>query len=127
MKIGSAILTTKSYSQFNRRGNSFIKFRSNGTIKYARILTFFSCINDNLALVNIFQIQNSLMDNFRDGSSMEQFSSSKILATPNHMVYGTFSNLAVININLTIAPVIGMVEKDAYYYILDLPNRNEGS
>ena len=127
MTIGSAILTTKSYIQFNRRGNSFIKFRSNATIKYARILTFFSCINDNLALVNIFQIQNSLMDNFRDRSSMEQFSSSKILATPNHIVYGTFSNLAVININLTIAPVIGMVEKDGYYYILDLPNRNEGS
>ena len=67
------------------------------------------------------------MDNFRDRSSMEQFSSLKILATPNHIVSGTFSNLAVININLTIAPVIGMVEKDAYYYILDLPNRNEGS
>ena len=67
------------------------------------------------------------MDNFRDRISMEQFSSLKILATPNHIVYGTFSNLAVININLTIAPVIGMVEKDAYYYILDLPNRNEGS
>ena len=127
MKIGSVILTTKSYSQFNGRDNSFIKFRSNGTTKYARILTFFSCINDNLALVNIFQIQNSLMDNFRDRSSMEQFSSLKILATPNHIVYGTFSNLAVINIDLTIAPVIGMVEKDAYYYILDLPNRNEGS
>ena len=127
MKIGSVILTTKSYSQFNRRDNSFIKFRSNGTTKYARILTFYSCINGNLALVNIFQIQNSLMDNFRDRSSMEQFSSLKILATPNHIVYGTFSNLAVININLTIAPVIGMAEKDGYYYILDLPNRNEGS
>ena len=127
VKIGSVILTTKSYSQFNGRDNSFIKFRSNGTTKYARILTFYSCINGNLALVNIFQIQNSLMDNFRDRSSMEQFSSLKILATPNHIVYGTFSNLAVININLTIAPVIGMAEKDGYYYILDLPNRNEGS
>ena len=127
MKIGSVILTTKSYSQFNRRDNSFIKFRSNGTIKYARILTFFSCINDNLALVNIFKIQNSLMDNFRDRSSLEQSSSLKLLAIPNHIVYGTFSNLAVININLTIAPVIGMAEKDGYYYILDLPNRNEGS
>ena len=127
MKIGSVILTTKSYSQFNRRDNSFIKFRSNGTTKYARILTFYSCINGNLALVNIFQIQNSLMDNFRDRSSMEQFSSLKLLATPNHIVYRTFSNLAVININLTIAPVIGMAEKDGYYYLLDLPNRYEGS
>ena len=127
MKIGSVILTTKSYSQFNGRDNSFIKFRSNGTTKYARILTFYSCINGNLALVNIFQIQNSLMDNFRDRSSMEQFSSLKLLATPNHIVYRTFSNLAVININLTIAPVIGMAEKDGYYYLLDLPNRYEGS
>ena len=86
VKIGSVSLTAKSYSQFNRRDNSFIKFRSNGTTKYARILTFFSCINDNLALVNIFQIQNSLMDNFRDRSSIEQFSSLKLLATPNHIV-----------------------------------------
>ena len=127
MKIGSVILRTKSYSQFNRRDNSFIKFRSNGTTKYARILTFFSCINDNLVLVNIFQIQNRLMDNFRERRSMEKFSSLKLLATPNHVVYGTFSNLAVININLTIAPVISMAEKDGYYYLLDLPNRNEGS
>ena len=67
------------------------------------------------------------MDNFRDRSSLEQFSSLKLLAIPNHIVYGTFSNLAVININLTIAPVIGMAEKDGYYYILDLTNRNEGS
>ena len=67
------------------------------------------------------------MDNFRDRSSMEQFSSLKLLATPNHIVYRTFSNLAVININLTIAPVIGMAEKDGYYYLLDLPNRYEGS
>ena len=58
---------------------------------------------------------------------MEQFSSLKILATPNHIIYGTFSNLVVLNINLTTAPVIGMAEKDGYYYILDLPNRNEGS
>ena len=90
VKIGSVILTTKSYSQYNRRDDSFIKFRNNGTTKYARILTFFSCINDNLLLVNIFQIQSSLMDNFRDRSSMEQFSSLKLLATPNHIVYGTF-------------------------------------
>ena len=127
VKIGSVILTTKSCSQFNRRDNSFIKFRSNGTTKYARILTFFSRINDNLALVNVFQLQNSLMDNLRDRSSVEQFSSLKLLATPDHIVYGTFSNLAVININLTIAPLIGMAEKDGYFYILDLPNRNEGS
>ena len=90
-------------------------------------MTFFNCINDNLALVNIFQIQNNLMDNFRDRSSMEQFSSLKLLATPNHIAYETFSNLAVININLTIAPMIGMAEKDGYYYLLDLPNRIEGS
>ena len=127
MKIGSVILTTKSYSQFNRRDNSFIKFRSNRTTKYARILTFFCCINDNLVLVNIFQIQNSLVDNFCDRKSMEQFSSLKLLPTPNHIVYRTFSNVAVININLTIAPVIGVAEKDGYYYLLDLPNRNEGS
>ena len=86
-------------------------FRSNATTKYTRILTLFSCINDNLALVNIFQIKNSLMDNFRNRNSMEQFSFSKLLATPNHIVYGKFSNLADININLTIAPVIGMVKK----------------
>ena len=67
------------------------------------------------------------MDNFRERRSMEKFSSLKLLATPNHVVYGTFSNLAVININLTIAPLIGMAEKDGYFYILDLPNRNEGS
>ena len=67
------------------------------------------------------------MDNFRDRSSMEQFSSLKLLATPNHIAYETFSNLAVININLTIAPMIGMAEKDGYYYLLDLPNRIEGS
>ena len=41
VKIGSVIVTTKPYSQFNRRDNSFIKFRINGTTKYARILTFF--------------------------------------------------------------------------------------
>ena len=111
MKIGSFILTTKSYSQFNRRDNSFIKFRSTGTTKYARILTFFSCINGSLALVNIFQIQNSLMNNFHDRNSMEQFSSLKLSVTPNHIVYEKFSNLADININLTIAPVIGMVKK----------------
>ena len=34
-----------------------------------------------------------------DRSSMGQFSSSKLLATPNHIVYGTFSNLAVIQLN----------------------------
>ena len=90
-------------------------------------MTFFSRINDNLALVNVFQLQNSLMDNLCDRSSVEQFSSLKLLATPDHIVYGTFSNLAVININLTIAPLIGMAEKDGYFYILDLPNRNEGS
>ena len=117
MKIGTVILKTKSYSQFNRRDNSFVKFRSNRTTKYGRILTFFSRINDNLALINIFQIQNSLMDNFHDRSSMEQFSSSKLLATPNHIVCGIFSNLTVININLTIAPVIGMTEKNVYYYL----------
>ena len=127
VKIGSVTLTTKFYSQFNRRDNSFIKFTSNGTTKYARILTFFSCINDNLALVNVFEMQISLMDNFHDRSSMEQFSSFKLLTTPNHIVYGTFSNLAVINIKLTIAPVIGMAEKDGYHYLLDLPNRIEGS
>ena len=127
VKIGSVILATKSYSQFNRRNNSFIKFRSHGTTKYARILTFFSCINDNMTLVNIFQIQNSSMDNCRDRSSVEQFPSLKLLATPNHIVYGTFSNLAIININLSIAPVIGMVEKEGYYYLLDLTNRNDGS
>ena len=42
---------------------------------------------------------------------MEQFSSLKLSVTPNHIVYEKFSNLADININLTIAPVIGMVKK----------------
>ena len=58
---------------------------------------------------------------------MGQFSSLKLLTTPNHIVYVIFSNLAVININLTIAPMIGMAEKDGYYYLSDLPNRIEGS
>lgn len=58
---------------------------------------------------------------------MVQCSSVKLLATPNHKVYGRFSNLVVIKINLTIAPVIGMAEKDGYYLLLDLPNRIEGS
>ena len=75
VKIGSVILLTKSYSEFNRRDNSFMKFTSNGTTKFARIVTFFISINDNLALVNISQIQNSLMDNFHDRSSMGKFSS----------------------------------------------------
>ena len=78
-------------------------------------------------LVNIFQIQNSLMDNFCDRKSTEQFSSLKLLPTPNHIVYRTLSNAAVININLAIVPVIGIAEKDGYYCLLDLPNRNEGS
>ena len=51
----------------------------------------------------------------------------KLLATPNHKVYGRFSNLVVININLTIAAVIGEAEKDGCYLVLDLPNRIEGS
>ena len=90
-------------------------------------MRFFSCINDILALVNIFAIQNSLMDNCRNSSSVVQCSSLKLLATSNLNVYGRFSNLVVININLTIAPVIGMAEKDGYYLLLDLPNRTEGS
>ena len=51
------------------------------------------------------------MDSFHDRRSMEKFSCLKILATPNYLVYGKFSSLAVININLTIAPLIGMAEK----------------
>ena len=104
-KIEIVILSTKCYSQFNHRDNSFIKFRSKGTTDNARILTCSSCTSNNLTLVNIFQIENSLMNNFYDRSSMGQFPSSQILAKPNYIVYGTFSNLAVITINWTIAPV----------------------
>lgn len=123
-KIGSVIHTAKSYWELNCPDNSFIKFTSNG---FTLVVTFFSCINDILALVNIFPIQNSLIDNWGNSSSVVQCSSVKLLATTNHKVYGRFSNLVVIKINLTIAPVIGMAEKDGYYLLLDLPNRIEGS
>ena len=79
VEIGSVILTTKSYSQFKRWDHCFIKFRSKRTTKNARILKSFSFTNDKSTLVNIFQIQNSLIDNFQERNWIGQFPSFKLL------------------------------------------------